>query len=252
MWARVSGARRVIGFDRAHLREPQAAFLLLGNVAQAIGHRPRASRHHVIQKNLSILSALQIAPPPPELPLQPAASPDDGQAIADSRRRRTDTSSSIRARRGRTSAGRPIASARWRPRCGIARDCDSLVTWGPSERALADAVVAVIGGAATAGAGNVGVRSCRADARRRARRFRRHRTAAHRGRDGHAARRLVRTDVAGAQRAMGSEGRSDLARRDAASAITSGSACAARRASTRSRSTRWSPRAERRLRSGRP
>ena len=60
VWARVSGAKRVIGFDRAHLREEFAASFYSEAVV------PDYSGH-VMRKNLSILSALQIVPPAPEL-----------------------------------------------------------------------------------------------------------------------------------------------------------------------------------------
>ena len=110
-----------------------------------ISHRQQANGptgDHVIQKNLSILSALQIT-----------AGRDRDCRCSRTRRAETvsgdrqppaaraATSSSIPARRGRTNAGRPIASARWRRRLRDRTGLRSLVTWGPSERELADAVV---------------------------------------------------------------------------------------------------------------
>src|SRR4029453_6678847 len=68
VWARLSGARRVVGFDRAHLREELAASLYSESVM------PDGSGH-VMRKNLSILSALQVTPPAPELRLEPMATP---------------------------------------------------------------------------------------------------------------------------------------------------------------------------------
>ena len=74
-WARVSGARRVIGFDPAQLREPIAGRLYSETV------RP-PERVHVIHKNLSLLQALGLDAGPVELPLAPAASTATIDAIA--------------------------------------------------------------------------------------------------------------------------------------------------------------------------
>ena len=57
-WARLSGAARVIGFDRANLREPMAAMFYSERVS------PQDARH-VIEKNLSILSAWASSPARP-------------------------------------------------------------------------------------------------------------------------------------------------------------------------------------------
>ena len=53
-WARFSGARRVVGFDRPWRREPGSA-LLVGERAEL-----PAGREHVIDKNLSLLGPLGI------------------------------------------------------------------------------------------------------------------------------------------------------------------------------------------------
>ena len=150
VWARTSGARRVIGFDRAHLREQLAASFYSETVMpnrpsgqQAIG----PSGEHVIQKNLSILSALKIAPAAPELRLQPVATPEMAMAIQVS---------------GGSNGYIVInPGAAWPNKCwppdrfgAVARALQdrtglhSLVTWGPKERALADAVAQASGGAA--------------------------------------------------------------------------------------------------------
>jgi heptosyltransferase-1 len=133
VWARISFANRVIGFDAPNLREPQAAFLYSETVTPV-------SATHVIDKNLSILSALQIEPNGARMPLAPKASPETVAAIE--------------------SAGGPLRyivlnpgaawpNKRWPPerfgalaaalndRTGLR----SLVTWGPAERELADTVV---------------------------------------------------------------------------------------------------------------
>ena len=131
-WARVSGAQRVIGFDPGHLREPLAGRLYSETVLPP-------DRVHVIQKNLSLLKALGIEGAPVELPLSPAASTATLEAIA-----------------GIGGAGNYIVlnpgaawpNKRWpAERFGALaaalferKQLRSFVTWGPSERGLADAV----------------------------------------------------------------------------------------------------------------
>ena len=140
VWARISFADRVVGFDAPNLREPQAAFLYSQTVTPV-------SATHVIQKNLSILSALQITPGALEIPLMPHASAETTAAIE--------------------TAGGPMGyivlnpgaawpNKRWPPerfgalaaalhdRTGLR----SLVTWGPAERELANSVVNASNGAA--------------------------------------------------------------------------------------------------------
>src|SRR6478736_566350 len=150
MWARLSGAARVIGFDAAHLREPQAAFLYSETVTPA--KRPGQQANgptgdHVIQKNLSILSALQIHSDAIELPLTPHAGAETLAAI--------DAAGGPR-RFVVINPGAAWPNKRWPPdrfgalaavlqqRTGLR----SLVTWGPSERDLADSVVTASSGAA--------------------------------------------------------------------------------------------------------
>jgi len=133
VWARASGAARVVGFERAGLREPQAAWFYTETVAPRDGS-------HIIQKNLSILAALGVDAPGVELPLTPTASPDTVAAI--------DTAGGPR-RYIVLNPGAAWPNKRWPPerfgalaaalhaRTGLR----SLVTWGPGEQALADAVV---------------------------------------------------------------------------------------------------------------
>jgi heptosyltransferase-1 len=140
-WARVSGARRVIGFDREHLREPFAASFYTETVVPDDGG-------HVIRKNLSILRGLEIEPGPVALQVEPVASAELVKAIQ--------------------LAGGPNAyivinpGAAWPNKCWppdrfalVAKSLldrtglPSLVTWGPKERALADAVSTGSAGAAT-------------------------------------------------------------------------------------------------------
>jgi ADP-heptose:LPS heptosyltransferase len=161
VWARISFADRVIGFDAPNLREPQAAFLYSETVTPTGGpaghqaNRPsghqaiRPSGDHVIHKNLSILSALQIKPDAVELPLTPQTG---GEILA-----------ALQAAGGRRgyiviNPGAAWPNKRWPPdRFGALaatlRDrtgLRSLVTWGPSERDLADDIVNASAGAATA------------------------------------------------------------------------------------------------------
>lgn len=140
-WARASGAKRVIGFDRAHLREEIAATLYSETVIPDV-------RGHVMQKNLSILAALKTPPGSPELVLHPIAA--------------AETIAAIQAAGG---AGRYIVlnpGAAWPNKCwpperfgavaAALRErtgLPSLVTWGPKERALAEAVSQASNGAAS-------------------------------------------------------------------------------------------------------
>jgi heptosyltransferase-1 len=152
MWARISFADRVIGFDPPNLREPQAAFLYSETVTPQ--SRPTGEQangptgDHVIQKNLSILSALGIQPGAIEMPMQPHASPDTAAAI--------DTAGGSLGYIV-INPGAAWPNKRWPPerfgalaaalqdRTGLR----TLVTWGPSERELADAVVTASDGAAS-------------------------------------------------------------------------------------------------------
>jgi lipopolysaccharide heptosyltransferase I len=151
IWARMSFADRVVGFDPPNLREPQAAFLYSQTVtpvgpsgSQAVGR----SEIHIIHKNLSILQALDITPGPIEIPLVPHASAETTAAIE--------------------TAGGPLQyvvinpgaawpNKRWPPeRFGALAaalqqkfDLRSLITWGPSEKDLATLVASNSVGAAT-------------------------------------------------------------------------------------------------------
>jgi len=151
-WARVSFADRVIGFDPPNLREPQAAFLYSETVTPhraAAGPQGGPAEPHVIHKNLSMLAALGIVTPDIEVPLMPHASPDIAAAI--------ETEGGALGYVV-INPGAAWLNKRWPPdrfgalaaalrdRAGLR----SLVTWGPAERDLANAVVAASSGAATA------------------------------------------------------------------------------------------------------
>ena len=75
-WARVSGARRVIGFAPGHLREPHAARLYTEAVTP-----PEAP--HIIQKNLAMAAHLGAPVSPFTLPLSAEPSPALSAALQD-------------------------------------------------------------------------------------------------------------------------------------------------------------------------
>lgn len=140
VWARASGAGRVIGFAREHLREPQAAWLYGERVTP-----PHPA--HVIQKNLAIAAHLGASIAPVSVPLRVDASP----ALANDLHRELG---GVRYAVINPGAGWP--NKRW-PNdrfADVARqlrrkyELPSLVTWGPAERAAADEIVAASEGAA--------------------------------------------------------------------------------------------------------
>ena len=140
LWARLSGAARVIGFDRAHLREPLAAAFYSETVVPL-------DAPHVIDKNLSILKALNVPQGTVELPLHPTAGAAATAAIAaiGGPRRYVVLNPGAAWPNKRWPAERFGAlAAQLRVRTGL----QTLVTWGPDERALADQVVAASAGAA--------------------------------------------------------------------------------------------------------
>jgi lipopolysaccharide heptosyltransferase I len=141
VWARATGAKRVIGFDRDQLREPQAASLYSETVKP-----PGAG--HVIDKNLAVLEALDVPDSPMELTLRPPESHEIAAAI---------DAAGGRHQYVVLNPGAAWPNKRWPPdRFGAVAAAlfrrtrvRSLVTWGPSERALAESVVAASGGAAS-------------------------------------------------------------------------------------------------------
>ena len=140
--ARLSGAARVIGFERPALRERSAAWFYHETV-------PVAAGLHIIWKNLSALPALGIAPPPTvRFPFVVPAS-----AVAE---RIASASVALGAGFALINPGAAWPNKRWAPeRFGAVaahmRDrhgLSSYVLWGSGERGLADAVVAASSGAA--------------------------------------------------------------------------------------------------------
>jgi lipopolysaccharide heptosyltransferase I len=145
--ARLSGARRVIGFETAALREKGAAWFYSEQA-------PMADAVHVIQKNLSVLPLLGVKQDPiaSVLPLSPTF------PFRASRSRVIDHVTSL-APNGFAliNPGAAWPNKRWPPeRFGAVarrlRDAAGLrpvVLWGAREAPLADAVVAASDGAAT-------------------------------------------------------------------------------------------------------
>jgi heptosyltransferase-1 len=140
LFARASGARRVIGFTTAQLREPQAAWAYRETV-----EGPRDG--HVVQKNLAVLPALGLdVPARPSFPWR-----EDPSPVADA-----DTASPAIAAAGRFAVVNPGAAwpnKRWpaerfgqlAARLGRELGVPCVVTWGGHERPLAEAVVSHAG-----------------------------------------------------------------------------------------------------------
>lgn len=141
-WARLSGARRVVGYARAGRREPSSALLMSERV------RPAEGLAHVIDKNLALLRALGIeAVGRREFPL-----PSLDREAAEVERRLASLGV---AEFAILNPGGGWNSKLWpAERFGAvarglrARGLPALVTWGPGEDALADRVVAASEGAA--------------------------------------------------------------------------------------------------------
>jgi len=129
--ARLSGARAVVGFDRASLREPAAAFFYTRAVD--VG-----GAGHVVFKNLELAASLGAADGPLEFPLART----DERAVTEVRRQVTGPYAII-------NPGAAWPNKRWPPdRFGrVAAHLErrhqlrSIVLWGPGERDLAEAVV---------------------------------------------------------------------------------------------------------------
>ncbi len=141
-WARLSGASRVIGWERAARREPGSALLLRETVTRIGGG-------HVIDKNLALLGPLGIdAVGLREFPL-PFSAEAVGRVDAFLRGLRGDGLVVLNPGGGWASKLWPAERfgqlARELRRLGL----HSLVSFGPGEKGLADRVVAASSGAAT-------------------------------------------------------------------------------------------------------
>jgi lipopolysaccharide heptosyltransferase I len=138
--ARLSGARRVIGFERGALREGAAAWFYSERIDAADGR-------HVIDKNLALASVLGADAGRYDFPLREVRSP-----VVDALRQRVPGDFAL------LNCGAAWPNKRWpadrfgriaawlRDRHGLA----SVALWGPGEDALAAEVSRVSGGAAIA------------------------------------------------------------------------------------------------------
>jgi lipopolysaccharide heptosyltransferase I len=144
--ARSSGAPRVIGFASRYARERAARLFYSETHDPGRGglYDPRETRH-VVDINLGLLARLGVANPAREFPLDAVAS-----AAADRVVDRTG------GRFALLNPGAAWPNKRWPPErlAAVAVDLrerhalTSVVLWGPSEEALAGAVVAAASGAA--------------------------------------------------------------------------------------------------------
>jgi heptosyltransferase-1 len=148
MLARSTGAPRVIGFGGGYARESLARWFYTEAVNPGRGgmYHARETRH-VVAINLAILEALGITAARPEFPLDAVAS-----AVANRVAEQTG------GRYVLLNPGAAWPNKRWPParfgavaaaireRAGLT----AVVLWGPDERALAEDVVSMSGGAAMA------------------------------------------------------------------------------------------------------
>lgn len=144
--ARMSGARRVIGFSARHLRERLARpFYTEVHDPGGGAIRDRASSRHVVHLNLGLLHALGLETVHAEFPIDDAPS-----VVATSLREETG------GRYALLNPGAAWPNKRWPPdRLAAVASAlaerhalRSIVLWGPAERELAEAVVAAAPGAA--------------------------------------------------------------------------------------------------------
>jgi ADP-heptose:LPS heptosyltransferase len=147
-WARLSGARRVIGFARGFRREPASARLMKETVEQP------AAAVHVIDKNLALLKPLGIdALGLREFPL-PKTSAESRSVEQGLAQLRLDGAFGVlNPGGGWVSKQWPTQSFGALARGLRERGLAPLVTFGPGEEALADRVVEASGGAALRGFG---------------------------------------------------------------------------------------------------
>lgn len=136
--ARLAGAKRVVGFDRAALRERAAAWFYTERV-------PVSDSQHIIAKNMALAAALGASADHIEFPI----------AAVESQRVR-DMLAHVGGPFAIVNPGAAWPNKRWPPaRFGeVARaladrhGLQSIVIWGPGERELAEAVRTAAGGAA--------------------------------------------------------------------------------------------------------
>ena len=144
--ARLSGARRVIGFTGKYAREPLAArFYSDAYDPGGAGSYAASERRHVVELNLGLLTLLGIPVAPPAFDISAPRSAAAADVIAQAA-----------GAFALLNTGAAWPNKRWPPdRLGAlarqlrARDgLRSIVLWGPDERALAEQVVAESEGSA--------------------------------------------------------------------------------------------------------
>ncbi len=140
--ARLSGAGRVVGFDRGHLREPAARVFYTGPVTPD-------ETGHVVRKNLALVRALGIPADvlrfPLDAPMDPALASVLPPPGAGGARPYAVVNPGAGWPNKRWPAGRfGVLAAHLRSRHGLV----PLVAWGPGEQDLARAVVEASGDAA--------------------------------------------------------------------------------------------------------
>lgn len=142
LWARSSGARRVIGYARPWRREGASTLLVGERVAGA----PEAV--HVIDKNLALLRALGIEAVGTRVFPLPVAL--DEAARVDARLAELGLGPFILLNPGGGWGSKLWPAEKFGALAAMLREhgLPSLVTWGPGEDGLADRVVAASGGAA--------------------------------------------------------------------------------------------------------
>jgi lipopolysaccharide heptosyltransferase I len=142
LWARLSGARRVLGLAAGARREPASAVLL----RERVDGLPEGG--HVIDRNLAALRALGIdAVGRRTFPLPPTA--EAGARVASRLvAGGVDQFALLSPGGGWASKLWPVTSWGALSRHVRGRGLVPLVAWGPGEEGLADAVVAASGGAA--------------------------------------------------------------------------------------------------------
>lgn len=140
--ARASGARRVIGFPPAQLREAPAGWFYTEQ--PAMGNHP-----HVIAKNLALVESLGVPPKPWEFPLRDVATDVVKRTLG-------TNGEGSKHEFALLNPGAAWKSKRWAPtafgalaqRLHEQHDLVSVVAWGPGEKEMAGVVVDASGGRA--------------------------------------------------------------------------------------------------------
>ncbi len=146
--ARASGARRVIGFTAPYAREGVASWFYTERYDPGgEGLFASSETRHVVRINLGIVTMLGVEPGEPAFAIEAPSSPAVDAAIAEAGGRFALLNTGAAWPNKRWPAPRlgALAGELWRR-----RGLRSIVLWGPSERPLADEVVATAGGAALA------------------------------------------------------------------------------------------------------